>query len=382
MRRHLFTCLLVAVLPAAAHAQSSQFGVRGLGMPGREQSARALGTAGAFALFDGESSVSPATLAYLGLMTASFNGMSDYRSSDTPAGSASVRNFRFPQFLVGGPIKGTPFAASFSYSNYMTRDFSLAFPGTTSFGGGPPIGIVDTLESNGGINDLRLAVAYRPGRRVSVGVAGHIITGTNRLTLKRVFSDTLYATALQRSELSFASFGISVGVLAQLTNTLAFSALARSDGSASIERDSTTQVGDVDLPITLGGGLRWHASRRLDLAGHAIWRNWSTANDQLLALGGTGANNTLELAGGLEYVTHAKRPGHLPLRLGFRSATLPFPVIAGDEAKEHGIAIGTGYSFAADRGTLTLGLERVWRSESGGYSERAWLLSAGVTVRP
>lgn len=381
MRRHLFACLLVAVLPAAAHAQSSQFGVRGLGMPGREQSARALGTAGAFALFDGESTVSPATLAYLGLLTASFNGMSDYRTSESPAGSASVRNFRFPQFLVGGPIKGTPFAASFSYSNYMTRDFSLAFPGTTSFGG-PPIGIVDTLQSTGGINDLRLAVAYRPGRRVSIGVAGHIITGTNRLLLKRVFSDTLYATALQRSELSFGSFGISVGVLAQVTNTLALSAMARTDGSASIDRDSTTQVGNVDLPITLGGGLRWHASRRLDLAGHAIWRNWSTANDQLLALGGTGANNTLELAGGLEYVTNAKRPGHLPLRLGYRSATLPFPVIAGDEAKEHGIAIGTGYSFAADRGTISLALERVWRSESGGFNERAWLLSAGVTIRP
>ncbi|HEU4649188.1 MAG TPA: hypothetical protein VFS33_09025, partial [Gemmatimonadales bacterium] len=368
MRRHLFACLLLAAIPAAAQAQASQFGVRGLGFPGREESARALGTAGAFGLFDGESSLTPASLAYLGLMTASFNGMSDYRSSESPAGSASIRNFRFPQFLVGGPIKGFPLAASFSYSNYMTRDFSLAFPGTTSFGGGPPIGIVDTLESNGGINDLRLALAYRPGRRVSIGVAGHILTGTNRLTLKRVFSDTLYATALQRSELSFSSYGISVGLLAQLTNTLAISALARTDGTAGIERDSTAEVGQVDLPITLGGGLRWHASRRLELAGHAIWRNWSTANDQLLALGGTGANNTLEFAGGLEFATNGKHPGHLPLRLGVRSSTLPFPVNVGEEAKEFGVAAGTSYSFAAERGTLSFALERVWRSEAAGYS--------------
>jgi hypothetical protein len=381
VRRHLFACLLVVLLPAAAQAQSSQFGVRGLGLPGREQSARSMGSAGAFALFDGESGLSPAALAYLGLMTASFTGMSDYRTSETPAGSSSIRNFRFPQFLVGGPIKGLPISASFGFSNYMTRDFSFAFPGSVTFGGGPAIGLVDTLQSTGGINDLRLGLAYRPGRRVSVGVAAHIITGTNRLSLKRVFSDTLYTPAVQRTELSIAAFGVSLGVLAQLTNSLAVSALARSDGTASIDRDST-EVGRVNLPVTLGGGLRWHPARRLDLAGQVLWRNWSTASDQLMALGGTGANNTLELAGGLEFVTHARRPGHLPLRLGVRRATLPFPVTAGAEAKEFGISAGTGFSFAAERGTLSFAVERAWRSETAGFRERAWIVTAGVTIRP
>ncbi len=381
MRRLLFSCLFAVSLPVTVYAQSSEFGVRGLGLPGRAQSARSMGSAGAFSLFDGESGVTPAAIADLGAMTATFTGMSDYRSSDSPAGGASVRNFRFPQFLVGGPIKGFPVSASFSYSNYMTRDFSLAFPGSVSFGGGPSVGVVDTLQSTGGINDLRLALAYRAGKRVSVGVAAHIITGTNRLFLKRVFSDTLYATATQRSELSVAGFGVSLGALAQLTNTVAVSLLARSDGSASLQRDST-DVGRVDLPVTLGGGLRWRPSRRLDLAGQVLWRNWSKANDQLVALSGVGSNNTLEFAGGLELTTHTRRPGQLPLRLGFRSASLPFPVTAGAEAKEHGLAAGTGLSFAAERGTLSLSLERAWRSEAAGFSERAWIFTAGVSVRP
>jgi hypothetical protein len=380
VRRHLFACLLVALLPAAVQAQSSQFGVRGLGLPGRAQSARSMGSAGAFALFDGESGLTPAALAYLGGMTAAFTGMSDYRSSQSPAGSASVRNFRFPQFLLGGPLKGLPLSASFSYSNYMTRDFSFAFPGSVSFGG-PAIGVVDTLQSTGGINDLRLALAYRPGRRVSVGVAAHILTGTNRLFIKRVFSDTLYATTVQRTEISIAGFGMSLGVLAQLTNSLALSALARSDGTASIQRDST-EVGRVNLPVSLAGGLRWHPTRRLDLAGHVLWRNWSTANNQLIALGGTGSNNTLELAGGLELTTHARRPAQLPLRLGVRRATLPFPVTTGAEAKEFGVSVGTGFSFAADRGALSLALERAWRSEAQGFNEHAWIFTAGVSVRP
>jgi hypothetical protein len=371
--------LAIAGAPAVS-AQSSQFGVRGLGLPGRAQSARAMGSAGAFSLFDGESAVSPAALAYLGSLTAVFTGMSDYRSSDNPAGSSSIRDFRFPQFLVGGPIKGLPFAASFSYANYMTRDFSLAFPGTETLGG-VPVGTTDTLQSRGGINDLRLAVAYRPSKRVAVGVAAHVITGTNRLVLKRVFSDTLYAPAAQRTELSVASFGVSLGVLAQVTDRIALSALARTDGEASLERDST-EVGRVDLPVTLGGGIRWRPARRLDLAGQVLWRNWSRANDQLLALGGTGSNNTLEAAGGLEYVTHARRPSRLPLRLGVRYARLPFPVTVGAEAKEYGISAGSGFSFAADRGTLSLAVERAWRSEAAGFNERAWILTAGVTVRP
>ena len=103
MRRIALTLLLAgAIVPQALPAQSSQFGVRGLGLPGREQSVRALGTGGAFASFDGESSVSPASLAFLGRITATFTILNDYRSTATPAGEASIRDPRFPQFLVGG----------------------------------------------------------------------------------------------------------------------------------------------------------------------------------------------------------------------------------------------------------------------------------------
>ncbi|HET7598923.1 MAG TPA: hypothetical protein VFK09_01450 [Gemmatimonadales bacterium] len=379
MRRVLLASMLAA-LPAAAQAQSSEFGIRGLGLPGRALSARAMGTAGGFALFDGESSVSPASLAYLPALTAEFTGMSDYRTSESPAGSASIRNFRFPQFLVGGPIKGLPLSASFSYSNYTTRDFSLAFASTVTLNG-VPVGVIDTLESRGGVNDLRLAVAYRASNRIAIGVAGHVITGTNRVSLRRDFADTLYRPALQRAELSFAGFGMSIGVLAQPSRNLAVSLLARSDGHASVERDST-EVDRIDLPVTLGGGLRWRALSKVDVAGHVLWRNWSTASTDLTDLGGVGAVNTLEAAAGLEFIRNVRRPSRLPLRVGFRYAKLPFPVAAGGEPKEYGVSVGTGFSFAADRGILSVALERTWRSEDPGFSERAWILTTGVSVRP
>ena len=63
----LVVLLLAAAAPNTAAAQASQFGVRGLGLPGRALSARSLATGGGFGLFDGESSLNPAALAGLGV---------------------------------------------------------------------------------------------------------------------------------------------------------------------------------------------------------------------------------------------------------------------------------------------------------------------------
>ncbi|HEU5171486.1 MAG TPA: hypothetical protein VFU46_13150 [Gemmatimonadales bacterium] len=379
MRRHLLPLALL-VAPGALAAQSSQFGVRGLGLPGREQSARAMGTAGAFASFDGESSVNPASIVFLGRLTATFTALGDYRSSTSPGGEASIRDPRFPQFLVGGPIRRFPLMLAASYSNYTTRDYSLAFSGTVVLRG-QPVTVIDTLESKGGINDFRLAAAYRLGTRWIVGAGAHIITGSNRVEALRTFSDSTYLSSRQRAELSFAGFGLSVGVVGQLGDALTISALARSDGHVSVDRD-TTRMGRVDLPITVGGAVRLRIAPKLHVAGQALYRNWSTANDDLVAAGGTGAVNTFEVAGGVEFARDPRRPLRLPVRLGFRYAQLPFPLAAGADAREYGVAAGSGLSFASDRAALSLAVERAWRDGGAGFEETAWILTAGVTVRP
>ena len=63
-------------------------------------------------------------------------------------------------------------------------------------------------------------------------------------------------------------------------------AVARSDGHAIVDRDST-RVSQVDLPFTFGLGLRWRPFPKLDLASQVIYRTWSGANSDLLAQGGT-----------------------------------------------------------------------------------------------
>ena len=378
MRRALIV-LVLAIVPSAIGAQSSQFGVRGLGFPGRGLGVRAIGTGGGFGLFDPESSQNPAALASVLNLTSVFTISQGFRTVENPAGTASVRDTRFPQLMVAGPVLRFPAVVGFSFSNYTNRDFTLATSATLDLRG-VPVNVSDTFSSRGGLNDFRIAGSYRFGTQWAVGGGFHIISGSNRLTSTRVFDDPNLLSSRQRSELSFAGVGISVGVTRQFGPSFAISAVARSDGHVNLDRDST-RVGTIDLPYTVGLGLRWRPSPKLSVAGQTLARTWSGANSDLLALGGTGSQNTIEAAVGAEYTSDPRRPYRRPLRLGVRYATLPFPLLAGQRPREFGVSAGSSVRFAQQRAGVDLALEHVWRSQ-GPYSENGFILSFGILVRP
>ncbi|HEY8197877.1 MAG TPA: hypothetical protein VIG04_12920 [Gemmatimonadales bacterium] len=366
-------------LPGAVGAQSSQFGVRGLGYPGRALGVRAISTGGGFGLVDPESSQNPAALASVQNFTAVFTATHGFLTVENPAGTAPIRDTRFPQLMVAGRVRLLPLVVGLSFSNYATRDFSLASSDTIGLAGGP-VSVSDTFSSRGGLNDFRIAGSYRFGSQWAVGGGFHIITGSSRLTSTRIFDDPSYLSTRQRSELSFTGVGVSVGVTRQFGPNFAVSAMARSDGHVNMDRDSA-RVGTIDLPYSAGLGLHWRPSPKLDLGGQALFRTWSGANSDLLALGGTGAQNTVEAAVGAEYTSDPRRPFHLPLRIGGHYATLPFPLVPGGQAREYGVSGGSGVRLAQQRAGLDVALEYVWRSE-GVYSENGFILSLGVLVRP
>jgi hypothetical protein len=368
-----------ALWPVTVASQASQFGVRGLGVPGRPLSTRAAGSSGAFGMFDAESGLNPAALSGLAVMTANFNGTQSFRTAENPAGSESLRDSRFPHVAFGGPVPGTPLVVGLSYSTYANRDFSVATRDTVELRE-VLVPVSDTLSSRGGLSDLRLAAAYKLRERIAVGSAFHIVTGSNRLESRRTFSDGQYLPVEQSAELSYAGVGVSVGAVQQLGAGLWVAAIARSDGKVIVDRDSA-RVSQVDLPYTLGLGVRWQASSRLDLASHGIFRTWSGANSDLLASGGTGADNTFEASIGGEYIGDPRRPYRRPIRFGARYATLPFPLQPGVQPKEFGVSLGSGVRFAQDRAGIDLAVEHLWRS-AGDFKERAFVISIGVGVRP
>ena len=378
MRRLLFVGLL-ALWPATAVSQASPFGVRGLGVPGRGLSTRSAGSSGAFGMFDAESGLNSAALGGLAAMTANFNGTQSFRTAENPAGSESLRDARFPHVAFGGPVPGTPLVVGLSYSTYTNRDFTIATSDTVELRD-MLVPVSDTLSSRGGLSDLRLAAAYKLRPRTTVGGAFHVITGSNRMESRRTFSDGQYLPVQQSAELSYAGVGVELGAVQQMGSRLWVAAIARSDGKAIVDRDSA-RVSQVDLPYTLGLGIRWKASSKLDLASHGIFRTWSGANSDLLASGGTGAENTFEVAAGGEYIGDPRRPYRRPVRFGAHYASLPFPLEPGLQPTEFGVSVGSGVRFAQDRAGIDLSVEHLWRS-AGDFKERAFVISVGVGVRP
>lgn len=377
--RPTLVVVLLGIVPGAVQAQSSQFGVRGLGFPNRALAVHAIGSGGAFGLFDSESSQNPAAIIGVPTLTSVFTVTQSFRQVENPAGTASVRDARFPQLMVAGPIRRLPAAVGFSYSNYTSRDFSLSSSQIIELRG-VPVGVSDVFSSRGGLSDLRVAGAYRLRQQWAVGLGLHVITGSTRLTSTRVFDNPNYLSSRQRSEVSFAGTGVSLGVMGQFGPGFGVALVARWDGHVNIDRDSA-RVGQVDLPYTFGAGIRWRPLPGIALGGEALFRTWSAANSDLLQQGGTGARNTLEVSGGAEYTPDPKRPYRRPLRVGAHYARLPFPLVPGARGHEFGVSAGSGLRFAQHRAGIDVAVEHVWRSE-GPYSERGFIVSAGVSVRP
>lgn len=365
-------------VPALAQAQSSQFGVRGLGLPSFPFSIRTQGSGGAGGLFDPASAVNPASLFLVTRPIASFNMIHNWRSSENRYGTASGNDTQFPLFIAGGQISSR-LAGGVSASVYTDRTFSLATEDSVELRG-IPTAVFDTLESRGGLNDLRFAAAYR-GDGVAFGLGFHLMTGTNRLGYRRVFADSSYARVESLAEMSFIGVGLSAGVIVAPNDHLWIGATARWDGDLSMEVD-TLKAGKLPLPVTLSGGIQWSPSSRLSVGGHVIRQGWSKLDQPLKDRGGSGASSTLSASAGFELARSARTVDRFPLRMGLRWASLPFPLEDGlAQGSEFGVSAGTGFAFGGGRGVLDLAFERIWRQQDSGFSEKAFAVKLGVTIR-
>lgn len=373
----LGAALVCAHLPLAA--QSSQFGVRGLGHPGRGLAVDALGTEGATGLFSPGSSLNPAALALLEASLTSFSTVQDWRTTTNPAGSGTVREQRFPLLSVGGPVPKSNWAVGITYASYANRDFTLVSEGTAS-PRGIPIAVIDSLGSTGGLSDFRFGVGYKVHESVYLGAGAHLVSGSNRLFSNRAWKDTAYTPIRQSAELSYLGFGISGGAIVRLSPTLTLAGSIRFDSPLDVERDSAG-TGTIDMPLTLNAGVRFQPSTRWMFAAQAGTRTWSRANPGITDLGGVAARNTNELSAGVEYYRSRRSPDQLPIRVGVRYADLPFLLVQGSQPRETAVSLGTGLRFAKGVGGLDVALERVHRSQGASYTENAWLLSVGVALR-
>jgi hypothetical protein len=379
--RRLLVLAIALLWPAALAAQASIFGIRGPGFPGRPFSARAVATGGSFALFDGESSLGPNSLGFVGAATGTFTTLGDYRSVSTNVSDDNLTTVRFPQTMVTTPFLNGRFIAGLSASLYTDRDYAIVTIDTASLFDEQVIQL-DSVGSKGSLSDFRFAVAYRGLPQTTVGMGIHFITGVARQTLVRRFiSDSSFTAVVQRAEVAGSGVGLSVGGTRAFGQQLWVGGVIRKDFRLSLDSDST-DVGSFALPWTFAGGVRYRVAPRFDVAAQAMYRTWSAVDSFLVAGGAPGATNTFDVSVGAELVQSVQRPGNLPVRLGLRYATLPYLTTSGKQPYEYAISGGTGLRFAKDRAGVDVTLDKVWRKDGEGRSENAWLVYVAASLRP
>jgi len=351
-------------LASPARAQDSQFGIRGLGTPGRWESVRARATGGAFAPFDPFSPLLEASVADVRRVSAGVTTATSWRSVDFGSESASLRASRFPAFMIAGPISSRLVVAG-GFSTYLDRSFGVTTRDTIDVRGKPEA-VSDEVTSDGAVTDLRIALAARVHRRLALGVALHGMTGSTRVSAVRRFDDSTYRTSTARDEVAYHGLGGSASAMFDVNVDLRLAAWARSDTHLRADIRGRT-VADNDLPFAFGGGARWRPGTEVVLAAAVAWRSWTGA--------GLNAHDTFNWSVGTELGSPAS-----PIRFGVRGGQVAFG--PGPKAPtEFGISAGLGKQFSGGRGRLDFGLERLERKGTG-VTERTWTFLLGLTVRP
>jgi hypothetical protein len=346
-------------------AQDSQFGIRGLGTPGKPESVRARSTGGAFAPFDPFSPLIDASLIDIRRMSASVTTGTSWRTVDANGIQSALRGTRFPALVLAGPITSRLVLGG-GFTTYLDRTFGVQVHDTIDIRGVPQP-ITDEITSDGAVTDLRVAIAARVTRHVGVGLGVHRLTGSTRVAATRTFADTAnYLASSVRDEVAYGGTGVSANLLLDPTPDLRVSGWFRTDSKLRADVAGRTAANN-NLPLNYGAGVLWRAGAQAVLAGAVSWRNWTTS-------GVANSHDTFSWSIG----TEIGRPSS-PFRFGVRGGDLPFGI--GKAPTEVGYTAGIGRQFSGGRGRLDFGLERLERKGTG-LSERVWTFLLGLTVRP
>ena len=365
-RRPLVIALaLAAAVAVPARAQDSQFGVTGLGTVGRQESARARATAGAFTLFDAYSPAHEAPLVEITRGTIAATGYTSWRTLDFDSGPTDdVRQSRFPSAVVAWRSPWG-FTAATGFAVYLDRSYDIVTRDSVLLRGQyEPY--TDEIHADGGVMDLRLAAASQPLRGVSAGVALHVLTGSAKTTATRRFDDSLtYRTAEEEKDVEFGGAGISASAVALLGRRFRVAAAARSDSWLRTSVDGTV-TSEYDLPLRLAGGVEWAPRGELRVAASVRWAGWA---------GAPNGHDTFGWSLGAEAGSTT-----FPVRVGLRRDEMAFG--PGSAAPvETGFGLGFAKAFAGGRSRLDLTVERLHRSGEG-LDEKLFTILFGFTIQP
>ena len=374
------------VLPAAVGAQGT-LSTQGFGYPTGQMSTRTLGTGGALAEIDPLSVTNPATLINLGASALYFQAEPEYRTIRVGGSSDRSTIARYPLVAAGVPLTQTLFAG-LSVSNLLDRSFETVARGSQVVGG-TTVNSTNTFKSDGAIGDLRLALSWAPRPWLHLGLAGHAITGDNKLSSSQDFDSTAYQGILDTLTVTYVGNAYSGGVEVYTGRYAVLAASYRRGGPLSLKHGDST-LSSARVPDRLALSAAYLGIRGTSIAIRSAKEQWT----DLRGLGSAGLpiSEAWDTSIGADVLGPRFAGRSLQLRAGARWRTLPFdarPILStggfGPSAKvsEKSYSLGAGALLARGRAALDLAAIRATRSSAAtAVEESAWTLSFGVTVRP
>jgi hypothetical protein len=373
----LLAAALVA-MPALAHAQGA-LSTQGFGYPWGYLSTRTLGTGGALAEIDPLSVTNPSSILNFGGSALYIQLDPEYRTLLSGGASESSTIARFPLAIASIPLSQT-MMASVSVTNLLDRSFQT-ISRSSQVVGGTTLPSTNVFTSNGAIGDIRVALAWMPTPWLHLGVAGHLITGDNRLSDSTHFDDsTRYAPVVDTTTATYIGRALSAGFEIYTGHYGVLAASYRRGGSLSVKNGDVT-LGQGSVPDQLGLSAAFLGIRGTSIAVRTAYDKWSNMSG--LGSAGLPITDSWDTSVGADVLGPRLLGNSLQLRAGARWRTLPFGIPGGGDVTEKSFSFGTGTLFGRGRAALDFAAIRSLRtSTTTGIQENAWTLSFGLTVRP
>ena len=386
------TLVLLGVAGGGPVAAQGTAGTQGFGYPTGQLGARASASVGAFTEFDETTPLNPSAL--LGWRNAGVHFQYEPEFRTTEANGATIRTAvnRVPVVLAALPI-GSRVTVALSLSSLLDRTWSTDVVDRRLVGA-ESLYVNEISSSDGGMNDIRIAGAFRVRRWLDVGVGAHAIVGLDRFNQTVVLSrdDPRTTTTTTTSEFSpygqsadirFSGSAYSAGATLRPLPKIAIALSARRGGDITLTRRDTT-LATARVPDRIGAGITYEFVPRTTIAANADWTGWSS----LAALSiRSKPQDALGLSLGVETPGPRIAGRSLTVRGGFRHRQLAYDSPTGttggafdfEQVRENAISIGLSAPFAYDRALVQIYGQRALRSIA---AEKSFTIGVGVSVRP
>ncbi|MBC7898335.1 MAG: hypothetical protein H7066_23135, partial [Cytophagaceae bacterium] len=303
----------------------------------------------------------------------------EFRQLDTGTESGRTVTPRFAAIGIFFPIKER-FALGITSHSLLDRTWGTVILSGERLGPDSVL-YTESNKSSGGLNETRLTLGFAPfNGKIALGAGFHLVTGENRLTLRRQFDDSLrYGTLLRNLTLAYSGTGASAGIVVRPVPWFSVAGSARLGGDLTLRVEDTVSS-RAKVPNRYGFAARLDAIPGVSLMASADRTEWSKLN----GLGSAQANglDAWEYAVGADF--SAQRVNRAPgwtYSVGYRTRDLPFAA-SGAPVSERIFSGGTSTPLGGGRASLDLALQRASREAAGAVSERAWMLSVGLAIRP